>query len=244
MKKIICFLSLSMVLASCSSDDSTETVENNNPALFVTKTVEDMNTATPYTTLYTYNGNKIVSALDEVGDGYFYTYTGDLITKVENKEDGEVTETEFYTYDAQQRLSTYLVLNEEFESGYKFVYAYNLDGTVTISQYRGTMTSQPNLHATSTAFFENGEVVKITSSVEMTLLYTYDDKNNPFKNVLGYSKISYDDTSALGMSHNVTTSNDFFGPNEDVDTTTYTYNIFNYPVTETFRGSTINYFYE
>ena len=244
MKKLICFLSLSLVLASCSSDDSTETIDNSGSTLFVQKTVEGTG-ASATNTFYSYNGNKIVSAINEDGDGYYYTYTGDLITKAELKRDDVAVETEYYEYDANQRLISFRSISvSAMDAGFKTLYTYNADGTVGLKAYSGSRTSQTNLDSTSIAYFENGEVVKITSPDYPTLNYTYDGKNNPFKNVLGFDKISYDESQAVGMAQNVVTSNDWEEPNDVTDTTTYTYNDSNYPLTQTIRGYKTTYSYE
>jgi hypothetical protein len=131
-----------------------------------------------------------------------------------------------YTYDGN-KLATYVRLEHDDDFGAKEVYTYNGDGTVTIMAYSGDVVSQTNPDGVGTiTFLANGEVGTITTNFSDNRSYTYDNKNNPFKNVTGYSKISWVDTSASGILHNVTSES----INSSIATTTaYTYNSGDYP---------------
>jgi hypothetical protein len=78
--------------------------------------------------------------------------------------------------------------------------------------------------------------------------YQYDDKNNPFKNMVGFDKIAFANGTASGINHNMTLLTENFGGSTINTTTTFTYNTANYPVTssEDYDGeiTTSEYFYE
>jgi hypothetical protein len=83
MKKILLLLSFSVVLlSSCSSDDSSPS--ESQPLLLKTMTEGDVLFGQTVTH-FTYNGNKLVEIFKDGDDDYadVYTYTGDLITKIE-----------------------------------------------------------------------------------------------------------------------------------------------------------------
>ena len=221
MKTLLCFLAGVMALVSCSSSD-----DGNNPVL-LEKMIQTSSGGTITTLRATYDGNRISEIISNDGFVSHFTYTGDLITKREYKSGETLLLTELYQYDNNQRLALYLRLQHNENQGRKEVYLHADDGTILMTAYEGDLVSQENIigYATIT-FLDNGEVGTIAHfGVDRT--YTYDSKNNPFRNIAGYSKISWVNAAASGILHNIT-SESFDGTAGT--TTSYTYNDQGYPV--------------
>jgi hypothetical protein len=248
-KNRILFLPLIIIalfsLNSCGSDeiidgDLTNIVPNNpgsdgsssdTSTGLLKKTIDTYPDGTKTTTNYNYNGNKLVSITDdypEESDLYF-TYTGNLITKIEYKfPGGIVDQVNSYTYNADGKIATYIMIDPISKLGKKEVYTYNTDGSVSVIEYIGDDQSQTQADSTSTIKFLNGEVSEITNSNSPNHKYLYDTKNNPTKNVLGWNKIEFGaGESGGGILHNEIS--DTYGTR--VWTNTYTYNSNGYPET-------------
>lgn len=258
MRKII-FLSIVsfLLLQSCSSSDTSST----SSSLILVKKIIETNPDGVFTTNCTYSGNKIVTgtftgigngtSLTRVGN---YTYSGDLITKVEIFENNNLIEKSNYNYNSDNRLASFIELDYTLGIGKRMTYSYNPDGSISSTGYSGDLVSQNTLVSNNAITFSNGEVsshIEHIGSVTKTLTFTYDNNNCPFKNVLGFDKISYAviGTFTSEISHNliqiVRVQNG--APNYTTDFQ-YTYNSNNFPLTksETFGGitnQTSQYFY-
>ncbi|CAM3404406.1 hypothetical protein FLLO111716_08515 [Flavobacterium longum] len=235
MKKILCFLAIgALALQSCSS--SSDDDDNASGVVLLKQTVETDADGSTFTSTATYNGTKINKVTSDGGYVVQFTYTGDLITKVEYKLGGVLFQKETYTYNGSGQLTSYVMLELEDDYGRKENYVYNGDGTISVSYFNGDTTSQTTSDGTGViTFLPNGEVATITTSMGESHIYTYDNKNNPFKNVTGYGKISFTDIGASGIMHNVVLDQMSFGADEII----YTYNADNYP-TVAVEGSGIN----
>ena len=223
MKKLFCILAIgALALNSCSSDDDNG---GSSGVVLVKQTVETDGDGDTFTSTATYNGTKIKKITADGGITIDFTYTGDNITKAEYKFGGILYQTDLYTYGSNGKLATYVRLEHQDDLGSKEVYVHNGNGSVSITAYSGDLVSQTTLDGTATVtFLANGEVGSITSTYSDDHTYTYDTKNHPFKNVTGYSKISWVDTEASGMMHNIIHDDSSFDT-----TTTYTYNAGDYP---------------
>src|SRR6218665_456585 len=106
MKKIILCLGLAALsLTSCSSSDSS----NDGPNDALVKKIVYTSITDDYTETvqYTYNGNKILRGTYNDGSVDIFTYQGDLISKIETVEDGDVNYTETFTNETNGRLTRY-----------------------------------------------------------------------------------------------------------------------------------------
>jgi hypothetical protein len=246
MKKILCLFAFSAVLlTSCSSSDSSSTPLTESDVL-VTKTVEHYtNDNSTITTNYTYNGKKIVSSVDTDGFTETYTYTGDLISSIKEYDDtNTLLVEETFTYNGSGQLVTYLLKDFDTNHWRKEVFVHNSNNTISYMVYKGDNVEQTNLTETGTIHFTNGEVSQIDFTVISlsytgTRVYTYDAKNNPFKNITGGDKINFVNEEAIGVSHNILTDHyTSTFPTDEMYTTTYTYNSLNFPLTASeFDGS-------
>lgn len=234
-KKLLCLFSSILVLSSCSSDVTREDnvivdeIQTGDIVL-LKKTIEKYESGETRTTLYNYNGNKLVSLVyDNSKEGIYFTYTGDLITKMEFKlADGTVEQVNSYEYDAKGKLTIFKRIDPIEDLGNKEVYTYNEDGSVSVLQYIGDSETQTQDNATSKITFLKGEVAEITSTNSPNHKYTYDTKNNPAKNIIGMSKIAFVDGEADAVLNNTLTDT---SGDEVVTSYTYTYNAGNYPLT-------------
>ncbi|PXY43220.1 hypothetical protein [Flavobacterium hydrophilum] len=247
MKKILClFGALTFALTSCSSDDDSSS--DSSDLVLLKKTISTDSDGEKVTTTYKYNGDKIVSITDDQGEfNRYFTYTGDLITKIEYKlPNGTVDQINTYQYDSSNRLISFVRVEPLDEWGNKEVYTYNTDGTVSIKEYIGDDKTQTELNGEGKVTFTNGEATKIIIDYGPSRSYIYDDKNNPMKNVLGYDKLGFEDSEASGTLHNIVSEKDL---DYDEITATYifTYNPSGYPTKsvedEEGEKATVEYFY-
>ena len=225
MKKLLyLFSAIALTLASCSSEDDS----NNISDVLVTKIIETYEDNSTYTTEYVYSGTKLVSSTDSDGEYQLFTYTGNLITKIEYfLSDDTLDQVETYTYDSSDRLISFVrVFPTDTDWGNKETYTYNTNGTISVNYYSGDYNSQTNLDQTGVITFLNGEISQIATSDGNTDDYTYDNKNNPFKNVLGYNKIYFTDALTDGVVNNIVTMTSSSTGGSYVNTNTYNSNDF------------------
>lgn len=246
MKKLIFAASLlGLFFVSCSEDD--DNGDQNMPTgVLVSKTVET-GTDGEYTSDFVYNGNKLVKITSDDGALFEATYAGDNIVKFTYKDpDGVVYQTDNFLYDSQGRLASYTLIEPLDGLGYKEVYTYDSNGNVAMAAFNGDTSSQTNPVGTGSVTFANGEVSVIETASGSTLTYTYDNKNNPIKNITGFAKISFYGMEASGILHNVTMQDD--NTNDWDESTTYTYNALDYPAssveTSDVETITTQFFYQ
>jgi len=108
MKKVFSLAAIALfTLASCSSDDSSSNAgTNTQETVLLRKMVSN-----DETNIYNYdNENRVISITDPInGGGSYFTYAGNLITKVEIKSDeGNLIARETYEYDSNQRLTAFI----------------------------------------------------------------------------------------------------------------------------------------
>ena len=266
MKKHLCLLSACLVvLFSCSSDDSTSenlNPENPNPEnptsqnLLLKKTVEDDVLFGGGETNYTYEGNKLVEINRYEQESDIYTYTGNLVTKIEKfkiyysgtpDEETELLSTDHFEYNSNNQLIEFKTTTPDSEMERVTTYVYNNDNTVSFEQYENYPGNEPELLKTGIITLQDGEISKLQVIKEFdsfTDNYNYDTKNSLFKNVLGYDKLIFThiigkqgsfnsgDTVLAGISHN-------FVNNGELE---YTYNTDNYPITakQSFFGQVLH----
>jgi len=258
MKKLLyVFSALALIFTSCSSDSDSSSDDSSGTVL-VKKTIVTDADGNVVTTNFAYNGDKLVSIIDDTPDTpaepnlrMFFTYTGNLITKIEYKlASGAIDQLDVFAYDANERLiSLTRTFPNEPDWGNKETFVHNADGTISSSYYSGDAISQTNLVSTGKVFFTNGNISKIEEYVDgvttKTNIYTYDAKNNPLKNILGMSKIAFTDGEAEAINNNMLTSDETsLGASSSV----YTYNSGNYPITcvttDADGEATTQFFYE
>lgn len=187
---------MAFFLINCSSRD--EDNNENVTSVILPKTLKSIHSSGDITSEYQYDGNKIKSVTVSNGSKSQITYTGNFITKVVSYDSSGAVTSEFNYEYKNNRLS---------KTNYKIglltaniFYNWIDDNHVSFENdsYR------PNNAIDKTdLYFINGNVVRSTNHIYYPNNYTIDkvdiiendDRNNPFKNVEGYSLISFDITS-------------------------------------------------
>lgn len=270
MKKLILPFVLGAMMVSCSrdNDDAGLTPNPNNPTtpaetpVLLTKVVNTEENGDVETLNYEYNGDKLARIYGSYENGVspyeaIYTYRGDLITSIKEKEgDGETSETTL-DYDDQKRLKQVVKTSKEtthIETITRY-YTHNADGTVVVREIEKTEYINVPLPNTETELIitytvRNGLITKVENTeggYTSTDVYTYDDKNAPFKNVRGIKEAMFEffgEGAISVLPHNMISSEE----GQDTFTYTYVYNDKNYPKKATValpRGQqeTYEYFY-
>lgn len=206
MKKFLClFGALTFVLTSCSNDEDDNSVDVVNGVLpKVLKYTDLENPSENAMYLSTYDGNKILSTKDEAGRTD-YTYDGNFIVKEINYDTESIpgkdviSDMTVYSY-ANGKLveSSYSEsYSADFPNGKdkkRTVFTHNIDGTVKSEVYNTNYTSGIEIKSdyVEVLTYENGNLVKSVGTISgndtiFKATYEYDSKNNPLKNILGFS---------------------------------------------------------
>jgi hypothetical protein len=206
MKKLICLFSISILfLSACSSEN--DEITNPSATLLPGKLIISSDVQSPVIYDYHFNGNKIEN---RTTNGFLekYTYTGDLITKIEGFENNVVNLIQEYFY-TDGKLTTYTRKLKGRDYYDKYQYTYHSDGTVsfvvskvTISTGDEEITPGVNIFT-----FKNGNIVKYERGKQIgkttSTTYEYDNKNNPNKNIIGYNKLIAEEPQASSSVNNV-----------------------------------------
>ncbi len=257
MKKfaILLFVLLPL-LNSCSSDDSGVSEPELTTNGTILKRVVLTNGSNIVTTDYFYNGNKIERIVGSNGIRLEYTYTGELITKLESYLNNVLKSTENYDYNLNGKITQIIGLEYANNYGIRHQFIYNIDGTINLTLFSGNLITQNTQSASKKVFlFPNGDVEKIEdyvivngNNVTKTNYYTYDDKNAPANYILGYNKIKHWEYGTYNNSHNNTsvtyTSTEPSFVSYTNNNGMLTYNSFNYPITQDIVSSHYQYFYQ
>ena len=217
MKKILClFSALSIVLmSSCSSDDSSTDAGSETllPKKIVETTVVDGKSGTIDYTI-TYDGNKLKQVSLSDASKYVYTYTGDVITKVEAFKSSELQYTDVYAYEGGKlvsKITTYAFGSAPTD---KLTFVYNANGTVNANESQIINKLEVKYDTTTLYTFSNGNIVssEYINGEREKITSTFDDKKSPFTNVTGVKLL-------LDLDENF----DFYSANNELTTTTVSY---------------------
>lgn len=193
MKKILCLLgAVALMLTSCSSDDKTSSEEN---VVLLPKTEKYTYATNPQENsivTYSYDGNKIVSLTYNTGEKTVFTYTENLITKAvytETYEGAMRIFTTTFTYDNGKLKSSFQVGSAN-SLNKRRTYTYNANGTIsTVTVLINPTTQLETQDSSSTLTLDaSGNIVKAEFN-DLTTIIEYDTKNNPFRNVLGFTSL-------------------------------------------------------
>ncbi|SNR51597.1 hypothetical protein [Flavobacterium sp. ov086] len=219
MKKILClFSALALMLTSCSSDDSSSEAASGTllPKKIVETSVENGKSGSVTYTV-TYDGNKLKDiALSDASRSVF-TYTGDLITKVELFYSSELQSTDVYAYENGKLISK--ITTKAFGSTppQKLTFVYNANGTVNANQSEIIDGKEVKYDTTTRYTFANGNMISseiIDGVLREKITSTFDDKKSPFVNVTGVKLL-------LDLDNNL--EFDFYSANNNVKSVTQTY---------------------
>ncbi|MFV8466876.1 hypothetical protein [Flavobacterium sp. LB1P62] len=231
-KKIFCVLSIFLLTLYSCSNDTDDNIK------LLKKVVATSADGTSATTLFTYNGNKIVS-IDGVQKHVDFTYTDDLISKtVTLNKTNQLLETIEYTYVAGE------LIRSKSPNNYIINYIHNSDETVSyeklavnsgnqeVKVYHGILYFQNKNFIKDERIIDN-TVVGVTSSYSIS--FDYDFKHNPLFNVLGYKKL-LDYNEAISSNNSListviisTTKDGQIASSAKFYKNSFTYDLENYP---------------
>lgn len=216
MKKILClFSALSIVLmSSCSSDDSSTEGDSATllPKKIVQTSVENGISGTlDYT--FTYDGNKLKQVSLSDASRYVYTYTGDLITKVEAFKSSELQFTDVYAYEGGKLASKITTYAFGSTPAQKLTFVYNANGTVNANESEIINKQEIKYDSTTLYTFANGNIIstEYINGEREKITSTFDDKKSPFINITG---------AKLLLDMNLDESFDFYSVNNTVKNVT------------------------
>jgi hypothetical protein len=196
MKKIILFCFICFSHISCSNNDDAPATNLNPNTLLLKKTVSSMNGDDPVTTIWNYNGMKLANTISSDGFSRNYTYTGNLITKIDEI-NGDLAQSYLFAYDEEQRLVA--ISGNQAET-----FDYNANGTVTHNVYYPDDT----LRSTAIIYLADGEISRIETdyadAFSTIYEYIYDNKFVPTRNITGFDKIYLAMYYPYGRYKNVT----------------------------------------
>jgi hypothetical protein len=251
MKKILClFSALSIVLmSSCSSDDTSNEAGSETllPKKIVETTVLDGKSGTLDYTI-TYDGNKLKQISLSDASKYVYTYTGDLITKIEAFKSSELQSTDVYAYEGGKLVSKITTYAFGSTPAQKLTFVYNANGTVNANESEISNKVETKYDTTTLYTFANGNIVssEYINGEREKITSTFDDKKNPFTNVTGAKLLlnldeNFDFYSINNLLTQTTVSYDSTGKITDTETITFTnkYNANNF-LSEVFVGDAKN----
>ena len=245
MKKLIYLLSVTfLLLQSCSSGEDS----SSGSSVILCKKMGPGN----FTIDYVYNGNKIEKTMinDQILRKYYYT--GNLISKVEDYIDNQVRVISTFTYNNNQLISHLIIFYpypaDPFEPIYaqKTDFTHNSNNTISYEIYSGTPTEQSTLVNNGTITLINGEIGTVENNSGTITNYTYDNKNSPFKNVLGVDKIipyPFTQCDFDSKKHNLISKNSSDGSSWSLN---YQYNNQDYPSSSVYDNTSVSprqYFY-
>ena len=228
-----------LTVTSCSSD-------NDGPNVVLLSKVTGVSLGQQSVHTFSYNGTKLTKVAFEIeaqtdGSGYDkYFYTGDLITQIKRFNAlNQNTTTTVFTYDVNKRITQDVKVEPSLNYGFRTVYAYNSDGSVTATGFSGTVDAQNTISDTSEKFyFQNGEVSQkdfFSNSFSSSVIYSYDTANHPMRNVTGLDAIklyAFIANGLFGYEHNMIQQNTYLtsGVMDSQVAFTINYNSNNYPV--------------
>jgi len=229
---IFCFTFLA--LFSCSSDNDSDGNNSDNDTILLRKIVSSDGTFQEFF----YTGNKLDRIIFDDGNYDEYTYSGNYITSIQEfNSNGQSTgnwDIIEYVNGKISRVETYS--NNELVEVRNI--SYNDSQIITF----GDQNEDTNYWLSSIDVNDN--VFKVekyeNSQVFGTDILTYDNKNNPFKNVQGFGLFGLYES----YNNNILTENANYdlpvGNYTNNITRSYEYNEQNYPVSSTIVNSNDN----
>jgi len=219
-----------LILSSCSKSDTPPVDQS---SIILPKKMVSTENGNAITDVLSYVGNKLITKTSDDGSKMIYTYTGNLITKIEfSNSSNVINETSNYSYSNGRLALETFVYGSIVET---INYTYNSDGTVSF--VKTSLDSTTNI---TTTFYSGkytylkGNLVKkevATNSGDSSItIYEYDVKNSFGKNIEGFSLLlGYEETMCVNNCIKFT-KNYVGNATPYIQTNQYTYNSDNYPI--------------
>lgn len=220
-----------LTLFSCSNDSE-------DSMKLLNKVVETSAEGISETTLFTYNGNEIVS-IDGAQKRTNFTYTDGLITKmVTLNKKNQLLEVIEYSY-----LKGNLAEVESL-GNYRIKYIHNSDKTVSYEKFTIVSVNQEVKEFHGILYFENENFIKDERILDNTasgilskysVNIQYDSKYNPLYNILGYKKL-LDYNEEISSNNSLVTVITSVSKNDQITSSakfynnSFKYDLDNYPI--------------
>jgi hypothetical protein len=190
-------IAFAVLEVSCTNENETKNIDDN--PLSLPKTIEELyqdgSNVGGLKGTFKYEGNKLVEIFYNYSQKKVFTYTGDLISKIEQYQ-AEIVRFEFtYSYE-NGKLISYLNRDLLTNNKEEVTYIYESDGSISFLQIF-SFNGRPDWQKEGKLVIENGNLIEsvaefnfYNASNEYNLLINlleYDDKPSPYKNVLGYT---------------------------------------------------------
>jgi hypothetical protein len=230
-------------LSSCSSDESQQA--SSSGPLVKTMVIDNANPSDEdFNLTFVYSGNKLKSVKDSGVLIEQYVYTGEKLTRINYPADGLYTTIE---YNTAGQVVSFDEVDPDFNEVARYEITYSGNNFTRI-KYSGEINAILELEYIEVCTVVNGNVTQITrtnSFGSSSESYSYDTKNNPFKNCSNFNVFQMIDADIEGNANNITILDYAFNPY----TVLLTYNSENYPILEqTYDGAnqlkeTVSYTY-
>ena len=236
MKKIITLILGIALVYGCSTNSDNDS-STSTGLLVKTKTEVESNESQTFT----YNGNKIISMDLYLGtinqSSYTYTYNGNFIISSQRNCNFS-TNPSCYNQTTNYNFTNNIVTSLNYFSSmtnYTITYTYNLDGSISENKTYSNGTTSDTYYK---RYFSQGNCSKEEEfrkmngvwTLQYTTTYTFDNKNSPFINILGFD---YKNNMTGFIVKNG------LGQITNTNQTTYIYNSENYPIQ--IASTTTNY---
>lgn len=153
----------------------------------VTETTVEGGKSGSLTYTLTYDGNKLKEIV--LSDAYksIYTYTGEVITKIESFKSGILQVTEVYAYEGGKLASRITTRESNKSIQEKLTFVYNANGTIMSKLSEIINKVEVPYDTTTTYIFANGNLVstEYVDGLKEKITSTFDDKKSPFTNITG-----------------------------------------------------------
>lgn len=246
MKKIILFLCILFI--SCADNDNENSVEN---SILIKKIISTNQLGNDLVYDFTYDGNKIVKIVKSDGTYNKFTYSGNVIVKHEilyTGSDVAFQRKEFF-YNSNKLIK---IIYKDLENniGYRIQYEHVNNNLINFKKYNGDVFEQNSFSQDGFYVLENNNVIQSNFNTidsqgnpqVRTLNFTFDDKNTPMKNVVGYDKVAID-LSQYGIKNNFINYTASYTGSSNVGTynIAYIYDENDFPASSVFTSSFNNY---
>lgn len=184
----------------------------------------------------TYYGNKLRGYIKSDGYRMNCTYKGDLITKFEEiGPDHKLSGTHDFVYEDNKLVIETIDHIKENDKLVK-TYSHTSDTVVAFVETNWSkITKKEMIIKSGTLYFSKGNLIKEEYKDEkghtQTVIYSHDKKANPFKNILGYDKLIYEESALNNIIEKRTISE--MSSQESLAKHHYKYNPQGYPLEET-----------
>ena len=243
-------LVLPLLVIACDSGADLTPYDPNatQTTTLLTKIVETNDDGSELIVNFNYEGYKIVNFVDSDGESGVFTYSGNIISKIDYYQGVALVHTDLFTYNALGQITSHTMQIHADDYATREDFTHNSDGTVSFTSWYGTIDEQTGEDVSGKLFFSNGEVVKretyIGSSLASQETFVYDDKNNPFRNVIGLNQAFIFKGEIDGVFRNLLETSGTTNPRFS----TYTYTINGFPETSQLStalegGLSTEYFY-